>query len=80
MYDRLEAWMQTNGAEWLRLGVVKGNAKAERFWEKMGYMQVRERHDVPSGIQVNTLRVMVKPLAGGSLAEYLSKVERDRLE
>ncbi|HVY24343.1 MAG TPA: GNAT family N-acetyltransferase [Steroidobacteraceae bacterium] len=78
MYDRLEEWMQTNGAAWLRLGVVRGNVKAERFWENMGYMQVRERHDVPSGIQVNTLRVMVKPLAGGSLTKYLTKVERDR--
>ncbi|MES1191262.1 MAG: hypothetical protein ABUS47_09310 [Steroidobacter sp.] len=59
------------------MGVVKGNAKAERFWEKMGYMQVWERHYVPSGIQVNTLRVMVKPLAGGALRDYLLKVKRD---
>jgi hypothetical protein len=32
------------------------------------------------GRLVNTLRVMVKPLAGGSTAQYLTLVERDRPE
>ena len=30
------------------------------------------------GAKVNTLRVMAKPLAGGSLAEYFALVARDR--
>ncbi|MES1196137.1 MAG: GNAT family N-acetyltransferase [Steroidobacter sp.] len=80
IYRDLEHWIQQNGAEWIRLGVVKGNMKAARFWGKMSYVQVRERHDVPSGIQVNTLRVMVKGLCGGLISDYLSKVSRDRPE
>jgi hypothetical protein len=31
------------------------------------------------GQRTNTVRVMLKPLAGGTLEEYLSLVERDRL-
>jgi hypothetical protein len=30
------------------------------------------------GRKTNVLRVMVKPLAGGSVDEYLALVERDR--
>ena len=43
---------------------VAGNARAERFWEKMGYVEVRKRLAVPMGAKVNDLRVLVKPLAG----------------
>jgi hypothetical protein len=32
------------------------------------------------GRNTNTVRVMAKPLAGGTLAEYFSLVERDRLD
>ena len=28
----LERWMVDQGAHWLRLGVVRGSARAERFW------------------------------------------------
>ena len=79
LYRHLEAWMVCGGARWLRLGVVAGNARAERFWERLGYIEVRKREGVPMGQRVNTLRVMVKPVAG-RLDEYLSKVGRDRAE
>ena len=36
------------------------------------------RRAVAMGKRVNDLRVMVKPLAGGTLGEYLSLVPRDR--
>jgi hypothetical protein len=32
------------------------------------------------GARVNTVRVMMKPLAGGTLARYLSLIGRDRPE
>ena len=70
--------MIEQGARWLRLGVVRGNARAERFWERCGYVQVRERGPVQMGRKTNLLRVMVKPLAGGTLDEYLALVARDR--
>jgi GNAT superfamily N-acetyltransferase len=80
MYRQLEIWAHGHGARWLRLGVVQGNARAERFWERHGFAEVRIRAGVKMGTRVNTLRVMCKPLAGGTLAEYLALVSRDRPE
>ncbi|QJR16052.1 GNAT family N-acetyltransferase [Usitatibacter palustris] len=77
IYEDLEAWMRAGGARWSRLGVVMGNARAERFWERNGYLDVRKRHGVTIGKQDNTLRVMAKPLAGGEIAHYLTLVARD---
>ena len=78
LYARLERWMVDQGARWLRLGVVRGSTRAERFWERCGYVQVRERGPLAMGKKTNLLRVMAKPLAGGTLADYLALVERDR--
>ena len=80
LYERLERWALDQGAQWLRLGVVQGNTRAERFWDRCGFIEVRKRADVEMGRLVNTLRVMVKPLAAGALAEYLALVARDRPE
>jgi GNAT superfamily N-acetyltransferase len=80
LYDALEGWMRGEGAHWSRLGVVEGNARAARFWEKSGYTDVRKREGVEMGERINTLRVMVKPLAGGTVAQYLALVARDRPE
>ncbi len=78
--NALEIWMRDHGATWIRLGVVEGNARAERFWEKQGYVETRKRHGVEMGNKVNTLRVMVKSLHGGTLSNYLTRVARDRPE
>jgi GNAT superfamily N-acetyltransferase len=75
--DGLDAWMHAEGARWLRLGVVRGNARAERFWERRGYVDLRER-EVPMGARTNTVRVMLKPPAGGAIEAYLAQVPRDR--
>jgi GNAT superfamily N-acetyltransferase len=80
LYRGLEHWAMAKGANWLRLGVVQGNTRAERFWESMGYVQTRRRHGVEFGARTHTLRVMFKPLASGSVEEYLSLVPRDRPE
>jgi GNAT superfamily N-acetyltransferase len=77
IYRGLETWAIENGAHWLRLGVVQGNARAEHFWKSLGYIETRTRAGVAMGKLMNTVRVMVKPLAGGSFEQYLS-VERDR--
>lgn len=77
IYEELEGWMASQGACWLRLGVVEGNSRAEGFWQKMGYVETRKRHGVEMGEKVNTLRVMAKPLRG-TLEELLEKVPRDR--
>lgn len=80
MYAQLESWMRGHGALWLRLGVVEGNARAERFWEKAGYREVRKRSGVAMGARTNVIRVMAKPIAGGTREEYLVLVARDRPE
>jgi len=80
LYEALERWIQDRGCDWIRLGVVVGNVRAERFWPQCGYREVRMRLGVPYGKNVNDIRVMVKPLAGGSIADYLAAVARDRPE
>jgi predicted N-acetyltransferase YhbS len=80
VYRALESWTRGNGARWIRLAVVVGNPKPERFWGKVGYTEVCRRAGVAMGQRVNTLRIMVKPLAGGEVPEYLALVARDRPE
>ena len=80
LYKQLECWALDLGAQWLRLGVIQGNTRAERFWEGCAFVEVRKRGGVEKGALVNTLRVMVKPLAAGTLTEYLALVARDRPE
>lgn len=78
MYRQLEQWICAGGAQWLRLGVVLGNGRAERFWTRHGYIELRRRHDIPMGRRSNTVRVLMKPLGGGNVADYLALVGRDR--
>ena len=80
LYRGLELWSAANGAAWMRLGVVKGNARAERFWASAGYIPVRERHGIQMGNRTTTVRNMVKPLKSSNLEAYFSLVSRDRPE
>jgi len=77
LYEALERFAATSGARWLRLGVVVGNARAEHFWIRCGFIDVRLRAGVPMGARVNDVRVMVKPLTGEALADYRALVPRD---
>lgn len=77
-FAALEAWARADGARWLRLGVVVGNTRAERFWEKLGFVEARLRHGVDTGGRINDLRVMVKPLEGAPLSAYFEGMPRDR--
>jgi len=38
LYRGLEEWMAGEGAQWIRLGAVVGNARAEGFWRRHGYL------------------------------------------
>lgn len=78
LHDALVHWCSLQGVRWMRLGVVEGNARAERFWERCGYVETRKRHGLVMGRRTNTVRVMLKPLAGGTVDEYLALVPRDR--
>ena len=76
-YRAWEAWMAGQGARWLRLGVVVGNTRAERFWRAQGYTALRRRDGVDTGGRINSVQVLAKPLAGGSIDDYLALVPRD---
>lgn len=78
IHDAMSHWFSLQGVKWIRLGVVKGNTRAERFWEHCGYVETRKRHGLVMGQRTNTVRVMLKPLAGGTVDEYLALVPRDR--
>ena len=78
LYRGLESWAARHGARWLRLGVVQGNTRAERFWATQGFVETRTRTGIVMGRRTNTLRVLVKALAGATLAAYLERVPRDR--
>ena len=80
LHHGLEDWAVSNGAIWLRLGVVQGNARAERFGEALGYIETRKRGGIEMGKRTNTVRVMVKPLVGDTLEHYLCLVPRDHPE
>jgi len=77
LYEALEAWAARSGATWMRLGVVQGNVRAERFWQARGFAPVRTRPLVNASGQARTVFAMVKPLRGGTVEQYLQLVPRD---
>lgn len=76
-YDALEAWVRGQGAQWLRLGVVLANARARRFWQRQGFQDLRLRQGYDTGGRLNDVFTCCKPLAGGSIEQYLALVPRD---
>jgi GNAT superfamily N-acetyltransferase len=84
VYEALEDWMRESGARWIRLGVVQGNERAERFWSRQGFHEVRIRQAAEPDGRTTNIRVMVKPKEARELKleieEYLTRVPRDRPE
>lgn len=74
----IDRWARAQGALWMRLGVIVGNTRAERFWEGQGYTEIKRRHGLEFGTLTHSVRVMWKPLADAGLASYLERVPRDR--
>jgi RimJ/RimL family protein N-acetyltransferase len=77
IYAALESWMKESGAGWIRLGVVIGNSRAERFWDRLGYHPTRLRTGVDTGGKINDVQMMLKPLSGGAIEQYFALVPRD---
>ncbi len=80
LLEALVAWARRDGARWLRLNVAEANPRAARFWAREGFVPVRTREGVAVGRLVHRMHTMVRPLDGGTLAEYLALVPRDRPE
>jgi len=85
LVGQLERWAVAAGAGWLRLGVVEGNRRAEGFWTKCGFVELRRREGIAMGKKVNTIRTLVKALGTDALHDalddaldrYLALVPRD---
>lgn len=79
--DALADWARAHGGRWMRLGVVQANPRGQRFWQRQGYVKLRERPDLVMGTLTHTVEVMVRPLADDATwADYLARVPRDRPE
>ena len=78
LYAGIEQWARDHGAVWMRLGVVVGNTRAERFWARCGFLRVRMREGLVMGRRTNVVAVLVKPLGAQPLDDYLRLVARDR--
>ena len=78
LYGELEHWARRGGAAWMRLGVVEGNERAERFWTARGFAVLRSRGGYAMGSRTNVIRTLFKPLRGGTREAYLALVARDR--
>jgi len=78
VFRDLEAWMRRQGAQWLRLGVVVGNERAERFWRGQGFVEMRRREGFKKGQRTSQLVVMAKALDEGTWHDYARLVPRDQ--
>lgn len=76
IYDELESWILHQNGSWLRLGVVVGHTKAQRFWEKAGYMALGKWEGGVAGVGL-TIQLMLKPLKNIPLMEYFRCVPND---
>ncbi len=57
--------------------MIEGNTPAQRFWAKCGYRPVRTRPFPNLSGETKLAQVLVKPLAAGTLEQYLQLVPRD---
>jgi GNAT superfamily N-acetyltransferase len=78
LHQALQDWAQRQRARWLRLSVVAGNTRAEHFWARQGYTELRRRSGIDTGGCINDARVLIKPLGTENMADYLARVPRDR--
>jgi ribosomal protein S18 acetylase RimI-like enzyme len=78
LYRDFEAWARAQGADWVRLCVVRSNVKAGRFWRSLGFSEVRTREGIEMGKLTHTVDILIKPLNDGTPEQYLSLIERDR--
>jgi len=77
-YGALQQWLARTGTRWVRLAAIVGNDRAQRFWERQGFQEVRRREGLVHGERSHAALVMLKPLGSNTLAAYLEQVPRDR--
>jgi GNAT superfamily N-acetyltransferase len=78
LYEALEDWMASRGAQLLRLNVADANARARRFWQRNGYQHSHTKQAVPFGSKTHDMHTLLKPISTMSIAQYHEKVPQDR--
>ncbi len=78
LHEAYETWAIERGARWLRLGVVEVNRRAEAFWRRLGYTELKRQDNYVLGDRSHVLITMAKPMRGEMLPDYLDAVPRDR--
>lgn len=77
IWQALAAWMQSQGAQWLRLGVVAANPRALRFWRRQGFIPLRVREGVEISGRLHTVQTLARAVGEGRIEDYLRLVPRD---
>lgn len=77
LWQALAAWMQAQGAQWLRLGAVATNPRALRFWRRQGFIPLRVREGVEISGRLHTVQILARPVSDGRIEDYLRLVPRD---
>lgn len=77
LWQALAAWMQAQGAQWLRLGAVAANPRALRFWLRHGFIPLRMREGVEISGRLHTVQTLARPTGEGRIEDYLRQVPRD---
>lgn len=77
LWQALAGWMQQQGAQWLRLGVVENNPRGLRFWRRQGFIPLRDREGVEIAGRLHRVHVLARPVGVGLIEDYLALVPRD---
>jgi len=70
--------IQILGGQWMRLGCVTTDARANRFWNDQGFVDLGIWQGRVLGKTVE-LQLKWKSLAGGTLSDYFQVVPNDRI-
>lgn len=63
IYNTFERWVATQGARAIQLGVVERNTAGERFWRRLGFVEVRRTPPWRLGVRENVSIVMRRAAA-----------------
>lgn len=80
LWQALAGWMQQQGAQWLRLGVVENNPRGLRFWRRQGFIPLRDREGVEIAGRLHRVHVLARPVGVGLIEDYVALVPRDAPE
>jgi ribosomal protein S18 acetylase RimI-like enzyme len=62
LHTQLLAWLKDQGGHAVRLGVLEQNAGGNRFWERLGYIEISRKPFQVGGL-THTVRVMERTLS-----------------